>query len=145
MSVHTGFEVLILLLDLSKALIQLHIFIFLGRQNQIGMRTVEDNSYFHPHLTSYYQLFQFHQFLLLLVKLFVSNIQNHLKAVQLLLQVQSVRVSLLEKARDGSSAFELLTHRRFTWQRLLRYSFGDKAKEEYLTFFSRLPPVLLCS
>lgn len=81
MSVHTGFEVLILLLDLSKALIQLHIFIFLGRQNQIEMRTVEDNSYFHLHLTSYYQLFQFHQFLLLLVKLFVSDIQDHLKAV----------------------------------------------------------------
>lgn len=103
MSVHTGFEVLILLLDLSKALIQLHIFVFLERQNQKGMRTVEDNSYFHLHLTSSYQLFQFHQLLLLLVKLLGFDIQNHLEAVQLLLQVQSVRVSLLGKARDGSS------------------------------------------
>lgn len=136
MSVHTGFEVLILLLDLSKALIQLHIFIFLETQNQKGMRTGEDNSYFHLHLTSYYQLFQFHQLLLLLVKLFVFDVQNHLEAVQLLLQVKSVRVSLLGKARDGSSAFELLTHCCFTWQRLLRYSFSDKGKEEYLTFFS---------
>lgn len=103
MSVHTGFEVLILLLDLSKALIQLHIFVFLERQKQKGMRTVEDNSYFHLQLTSSYQLFQFHQLLLLLVKLLVFDIQNHLEAVQLLLQEQSVRVSLLGKARDGSS------------------------------------------
>lgn len=66
------------------------------------MRTVEDNSYFHLHLSSPYQLFQLHQLFLLLVKLLVFDIQNHLEAVQLLLQVQSVRVSLFGKARDGS-------------------------------------------
>lgn len=103
MSVHTSTEVLILLLDLSKALIQLHIFFFLERQNQKGRRIVEDNSYFHLQLTSSYQLFQFHQLLLLLVKLLVFDIQDHLEAVQLLLQEQSVRVSLWGKTRDGSS------------------------------------------
>lgn len=85
MSVHTGFEVLILLLDPSKALIQLHIFVFLVRQNQTGMRTVEDNSYSHMHRTSSYQLFEFHHLLLLLVKLLGFDVQNHLEAVQLLL------------------------------------------------------------
>lgn len=103
MSIHTGFEVLILLLDLSKVLIQLDIFVFLQGQNQKGIRTVGDNNYSQLHLTSSNQLFQFHQLLLLLVKLLVFDIQNHLEAVQLLLQVQSVRVSLLGKGRDGSS------------------------------------------
>ena len=33
MSIHAGFQVLILLLDLLKALIQLHIFLFLEKNN----------------------------------------------------------------------------------------------------------------
>lgn len=102
MSVHAGFEVLVLLLDPSEALVQLHIFVFLEGQNQTGMRPVEDNSDFHLHLTSSYQLFQFHHLLLLLVKLLGFNVQDHLEAVQLLLQVQSVGVSLLGRVRDGS-------------------------------------------
>lgn len=94
--VHAGFEVLILLLDLRKTLIQLDIFVFLEwnetKRNQDSRGQVVSIC------ASSYQLFQFHQLLLLLVELLVFEIQNHFEAVQLLFQVQCVGVSLLGKA-----------------------------------------------
>lgn len=104
MSIHAGFEVLVLLLDLRKALIQLHIFVSL-QWEQTKRNEDSWGQQLFPICTSSYQLFQFHQLLLLLVELLGFDIQNHFEAVQLLFQVQSVGVSLSEPRESGDEGF----------------------------------------
>lgn len=111
MSFHAGFEVLILLLDLLKALIQLDIFLCLKRkkQQQKNNRMTEQSQYLlSPAITFIcsdpHQFVYLHQLFLLLVELFVFDIQHHFEAFQLLLQIQGVRV-FLQGQRNSAKMF----------------------------------------
>lgn len=103
---HSGFQVLVLLLDLYPALVQLHIFVPLvkeenkkqkkkGKKCSVlflldvmeGLRRGSDSPASH-------QLVELQRHLLLLVQLLVLDVQHHLEALQLLLQIQSVGVLL---------------------------------------------------